>query len=325
MNKNFSFSEGSEMATKVLHSEAEALMAAAARLGNSIDLAADIIFNSQGKVILIGLGKSGHIAQKIAATLRSVGCCAVFLHPTEAVHGDLGIYQPGDATIILSKSGTTAELFQLLPIIRGFKSPVIGILGNVTTGLATEIDCIIDASVTSEADPLSIAPTTSSTLALALGDALAATLMQRTSFSHDDFAVYHPGGQIGKNLGRQVQNVMHRDVTTVSSSVTLKEAVIALSYRPLGAVCVVDKGMLTGIITDGDVRRAIERDLDLNTTLVQQVMKYNPITVHEDAALNLALELMENRSSQISVLPVTNGAGNLVGIIRLHDIYQMND
>ena len=195
----------------------------------------------------------------------------------------------------------------------------------MTTGLAAEMDCVIDASVTSEADPLNIAPTTSSTLALALGDALAATLMQRTSFSHDDFAVFHPGGQLGKNLGRLVQNVMHRDVTTVSSSATLKEAVIALSYRPLGAVCVVDNGTLAGIITDGDVRRAIERDLDINTSLGQQVMKHDPVTVREDAAINLALELMENRPSQISVLPVTDEAGNLVGLVRLHDIYQLND
>lgn len=313
------------IAQKVLQSEAAALIAAADRLGDSMDRAADIILNSQGKVILAGLGKSGHIAQKIAATLRSVGCCAVFLHATEAVHGDLGLYQPGDVTVMLSKSGTTPELFQLLPIIRSFNSPIIGILGNVTTGLAAELDCVIDATVTSEADPLNIAPTSSSTLALALGDALAATLMQRTSFSHDDFAVFHPGGQLGKNLGRLVQNVMHRDVTTVSSHASLKEAVIALSYRPLGAVCVVDEGMLVGIITDGDVRRAIERDLNIDTSLVMHIMKHDPVTVREDAALNLALELMENRPSQISVLPVLNKEKQLVGLVRVHDIYQLND
>jgi arabinose-5-phosphate isomerase len=317
--------ENSMPSIVVLQMEAAALITAAERLGDSIERAADIILSSRGKVIIAGLGKSGHIAQKITATLRSVGCCSAFLHATEAVHGDLGLYQPGDVTIMLSKSGTTPELFQLLPILRKFESPIIGILGNVSTGLASEVDCVIDASVTREADPLNIAPTSSSTLTLALGDALAATLMHRTGFTHDDFAVFHPGGQLGKNLGRLVENVMHREVMTISSGATLKEAVIALSHRPLGAVCVVDDDSLVGIITDGDVRRAIERDLDIKTSPVQGVMKRDPVTIHPSAPLNAALELMENRSSQISVLPVVSKSQTLVGLIRLHDIYQVND
>ncbi len=313
------------IAQQSLRIEAEAITEAARNVSDSIERAAGIILDSGGKIVVTGLGKSGIIAQKIASTLRSIGTPAVFIHAAEAFHGDLGIYNDGDVTIILSKSGTTPELFRLMPILQRFNSPVIAILGNTDTGLASKIDCIIDASVKCEADPLNLAPTASSTLALAIGDALAATLIQMTDFSHDDFAEYHPGGQLGKNLERMVENVMHRNVPAITTDKTLKDAVVALSYRPLGAVCIVEKDRLCGIVTDGDVRRAIQKDPDINATLVTDIMNSDPVSVPPDAPLTTALDLMENRASQISVLPVVKGDRELVGLIRLHDIYQAGD
>lgn len=318
-------SSNAGIAYDVLLSEASALSEAAARIGGTVDHAADMILSSNGRIIVTGIGKSGIIAQKIAATLCSIGFSSTFLHATEAVHGDLGVYKTGDVTIMLSKSGTTPELFALIPILHTLNSPTIGILGNITTGLAKEIDCVIDGTVKQEVDPLSVAPTASTTVALALGDALAATLMHKTGFTHEQFSLYHPGGQLGKNVSRLVETVMHREVPIISSNKTLKEAVIAMSYRPLGAVCVVDDGHLLGIITDGDVRRSIQSDLEISRVAISDIMKCNPITVSPIATIHTALDLMENRESQISVLPVVDNDNKLMGLIRLHDIYQITD
>ncbi len=314
--------EENSAAYKSLMIEATAILHAAKYVSESILKATYIILQSEKKVIITGLGKSGLIAQKIASTFRSIGINAHFMHATEAIHGDLGMYESGDVTIMISKSGTTSELIQLIPTLRSFNSAIIAIVGNLSTGLALEADCIIDASVKQEADLLNLAPTASSTLALALGDAIAATIMEKTAFTKEKYAVFHPGGQLGKNLGVLVEGVMHRNVQLISTDSTLKEAVIALSLVPLGAVCVVCDDKLEGIITDGDVRRAIEKDIDIKTLKVSEVMTINPVKIHEKSPLTVALGLMENRKSQISVLPVVSNESKLVGLIRLHDIYR---
>lgn len=312
-------------AVQSLEAEAQALLAAASRLDGGFTQAVDLLLDHSGKVVVSGLGKSGHIGHKLVATLCSTGTPAVFLHPSEAVHGDLGIYNPGDPTILISKNGTTAELLRLVPILRQFRSPLIGIIGNLHSPLAEQVDILLDASVQTEADPNDLAPTSSSTVAMALGDALAITLMQARGFSPDDFARYHPAGQLGRNLLLTVQDVMHTgdSVAWVSSAQSLKQVVIAMTQRPLGAACVVDGcGKLEGLITDGDLRRALQVHDDIRALRAGDVMTSAPITVAPIARLKDALALMENRARQISVLPVTDAEGQCLGLIRIHDIYR---
>lgn len=313
------------VARDVMCIEAEAIHMAAERLDGSLSRAVELIVSHPGKIVVSGMGKSGHIGQKIAATLSSTGCPAVFLHPAEAVHGDLGIYSPGDPTIFISKSGSTLELLRLLPILREFRSPMIGILGNLNSALAREANVILDASVTREADPLDLAPTASTTVALALGDALAIALMQVRGFKQQDFARLHPAGQLGRNLGLHVADVMHKreKVACVRPDAPLKEIVIAMTHYPLGAACVLDeKNSLVGIITDGDVRRALQHTDDIRTLNVAQIMTSNPITIEAQASLSVAITLMEKRTSQISVLPAVDEDNKFAGLLRIHDIYQ---
>lgn len=314
-----------EAARQSMRIEADALHVAAGRLDGGLSRAVEILLAHSGKIVVSGMGKSGHIGQKIAATLSSTGSPAVFLHPAEAVHGDLGIYSPGDPTIFISKSGATLELLRLLPILREFRSPIIGILGNLNATLAREADVVLDASVSREADPLDLAPTASTTVALALGDALAAALMQARGFQPQDFARLHPAGQLGRNLWLHVADVMHKreQIACVAPEVSLKEVVIALTRFPLGAACVLDdRNRLVGIVTDGDVRRALQHSDDIRALQAGQVMTANPTTVQAQASLIAAVNLMEKRSSQISVLPVLDDDGALAGLLRIHDIYQ---
>ncbi len=249
-----------EIARGVLEDEARALAAVAARLDHNWTEAVELLLRHKGKVVVSGIGKSGHVGQKIAATLASTGTPAVFLHAAEAVHGDLGIYTPGDPSILISKSGSTAELLRLIPILRQFRSPLIAIVGNLNSPMAKQADVVLDARVEREADSLNLAPTCSTTAALALGDALAVALMQARSFTDKDFARYHPAGQLGRNLWLKVADVMHQDETVawVKPATPLRQVIIAMSERPLGAACVVDQDhLLSGIITDGDLRRVL--------------------------------------------------------------------
>lgn len=316
-----------EIARSALRTEAEAILSAAQRLDGNITRAVELILAHPGKVVVSGLGKSGHVGHKIVATLCSTGTPAVFLHPSEAVHGDLGIYTPGDPTILISKNGTTAELLRLVPILRSFESPLIGIVGNKHSPLAEQVDIWLDASVSNEADPYDLAPTSSSTVAMALGDALAVVLMLARHFTPEDFARYHPGGQLGRTLLLRVQDVMHRGeaIAWVSRDDPLKQVVIAMTARPLGAACVVDENRrLEGLITDGDLRRALQVHDDIRTLQARHVMTTTPITVRACASLREALHLMEDRPRQISVLPVVDDSDGVtcVGLVRIHDIYQ---
>lgn len=316
-------------ARKVMETEAQAILTASLRLDRNLIAAVDLILAHSGKLIVTGLGKSGYVARGIAATLQSTGTPAVFLHPTEAAHGDLGVCQPGDSVLMISKSGSTAELLDLIPALREsmgqFRPSCIGILGNPSSPLAREMDVVLDASVQREADPEGFTPTASSAVAMAVGHALAIALMQARGFTAEHFSRLHAGGQLGRNLRLRVGDAMHRgdEVAWVAPEDSLKHVVIAMSQRPLGAACVVSPdGTLTGLITDGDVRRALQAHDDIRTLRACDVMTPRPSTLSEEVLLHEALAFMEDRPSQISVVPVVDAEHRCLGLLRLHDIYQ---
>lgn len=314
-----------EVGRQSMQAEAAAIQLAAERLGDSFERALDVILASKSKLVICGIGKSGHIGTKLAATLSSCGVPSVFLHAAEAIHGDLGVYQPGDPTMVLSKSGSTSEVLRLMPMFKKFASPVIAIVGNMNSPIAKGADVVLDGSVEREADPLNLMPTSSSTVSLAIGDALAAALVQARDFTKEEFARYHPGGQLGRNLLMTVGDVMHavEQVACASADETLREVVIRMTKYPLGGACVVDDdGSLTGIITDGDIRRLLSKEGDILSLRVGACMTQAPISTQISVPLGDAVRIMEDRRSQISVLPVVAGAGKLVGLLRLHDAYQ---
>jgi arabinose-5-phosphate isomerase len=308
-----------------MQTEAQAILAASERLGDNLDQAVELILARRGKLIVSGIGKSGHVGRKLAATLQSTGTPAVFLHASEAAHGDLGICQPGDTGLLISKSGSTGELLELVYPLKAIGAPLIGILGTVNSPLGPEMDVVFDASVQREADPGGFTPTASSAVALAVGHGLAIALMEARGFTRENFLHLHAGGQLGRNLRIQVKEVMHAgsEVAWVASDAGLKEVVIEISRRRLGAACVVSSnGALLGLITDGDVRRAFERHDDIRPLVASDVMTPSPTTIGPAALIHDALSLMEDRPSQISVLPVVDGkTGLCLGLIRLHDIY----
>jgi arabinose-5-phosphate isomerase len=304
--------------------EAASLTRAAARLDNELIRAVEIVLAHSGKVVVTGIGKSGHIAHKIVATLCSTGTPAVFLHPAEAVHGDLGVYTPGDPTVLVSKNGSSRELLALVPVLRDLHSPLIGILGSKKSPLAAQMDVLLDASVEREADPHNLAPTASAVAAMALGHAFAIALMCARRFTPREFSRYHPGGQLGRNLLLAVREAMHSgdEVAMVAPGASLKEVIIAMTRRPMGGACVVAQdGTLAGFITDGDLRRALTTHDDIRGLHAEDAMTRAPVTIGPDATLGDALERMERRPSQISVLPVVDDAGRALGLLRLHDIY----
>ena len=284
----------------------------------------DLILEHPGKIVVTGIGKSGHVARKIVATLCSTGTAAVFLHPAEAAHGDLGIYTPGDPTLLISRNGASAELQALVPTLRHFRSPLIGILGSTASPLAQQVDVLLDASVEREADPNNLAPTASAVTALALGHALAIALMCARNFTPEEFGRFHPGGQLGRNLKLNVSAAMHAgdEVAFVAPETSLRDVIIAMTRRPMGAACVVaPDGALAGLLTDGDLRRALTTHDDIRTLAARDAMTAAPVTIGPDATLGQALELMERRRSQISVLPVVDESGRALGLVRIHDIY----
>jgi len=312
------------VARAAIEIEAASLVRAAERLDDELIRAVDLILAHPGKIVVTGIGKSGHIARKIVATLCSTGTAAVFLHPAEAVHGDLGIYTPGDPTVLVSKNGSSRELLALVPILREFHSPLIGILGSRSAPLAGQLDVLLDASVEREADPHNMAPTASAVTAMALGHALAIALMCARNFTPQEFSRFHPGGQLGRNLLLQVREAMHGagEVAMVPPEASLKDVIIAMTERPMGGACVVAAdGTLAGFLTDGDLRRALTAHDDIRGLRAADAMTRTPVTIGPDATLGEALERMERRPSQISVLPVVDAAGRALGLLRLHDIF----
>ena len=321
-------SETHSLAIELLRAEADAIAKAASRLkASDIDPAIDLLAKCKGKVIVLGVGKSGIIGQKIAATLTSSGTAALFLHPSDALHGGLGIVTSDDAVIMLSNSGETDELLELLPYLKHRNVPLIAIVGNVKSSIAERADVKIDASVDQEACPLNLAPTASTTVALAIGDALAMTLMRAKGLTENDFASNHPGGQLGKRLTLRVADLMHSGSQnpTIAPDAAWMEIVSTITHYGLGAVNVVNgDGRLAGVITDGDLRRSLQRiaakDLAFANITCDELMTRDPVVTTPETLAYDALRLMEDRPSQISVLPVVDKGQKCVGLIRLHDI-----
>ena len=313
------------IAASILKIEANELLQAADRVSESIVDAAKLIDNHNGKVMICGLGKSGLIAQKIAATFCSVGRKAVFLHAVDALHGDLGIFDAGDPTIVISKSGSTEEIVRLIPILKEFESPLIGIVGNMNSSIIDDLDIVLDASIDNEADPLGIVPTSSTTLTLSIGDALTGVLMSVKGFNKNDFARFHPSGSLGKRLLLTVENIMQRisNVAVVNMTDKLRKVVIAMTEKPNGAAIVKCKNDEFGLITDGDLRRCLAEGEDIDLLDAEKIMTNDPVSISSNSSVDNALKLMEDRRSQISVLPVVSEEnGECLGLIRLHDIYQ---
>ena len=306
----------------ILRIEADSITSAAARLdAASVEKALDILVSCEGKVVVTGVGKSGVIAQKIAQTLTSTGTMAVFLQPSDALHGGLGVVGNDDVVIALSNSGETDEILAILPTLRQRSVAVISIVGNIDSTLARQSDAVLDAAVDKEACPLNLAPTASTTVALAIGDALAMTLMESKGHTQTDFALNHPAGRLGKRLTLSVRDLMHGS-PNVSPTAGWLDVVKAISKSALGAVNVVDERLkLLGIVTDGDLRRTIERTApdELSLLTAQSMMTASPVTASTDMLAFDAFRLMEDRPSQISVLPVLED-GKCVGLLRLHDI-----
>jgi len=322
--------EGSDHSQVValLRAEAEAIGKAASRLkAEDIDRVIGILSGCQGKIVLLGVGKSGIIAQKIAATMTSAGTAAIYLHPSDALHGGLGILSADDVVLMLSNSGETDELRQLVPFAKRRGVPIVAIVGNVKATLALSADAVLDASVDEEACPLNLAPTASTTVALAIGDALAMTLMRAKGLTEDEFASNHPAGQLGKRLTLRVADLMHSGSQnpTIPTDSSWMDIVSAITHFGLGAVNVIDnEGRLAGIITDGDLRRSMQRistaELAFANITCDELMTRNPVVTNPDMLAFDALHLMEDRPSQINVLPVVDDARLCVGLIRLHDI-----
>lgn len=316
-------SENFAKVTELLRIEAQAIERAADTLDEAaVSSALSLLANCAGKVVLLGVGKSGVIAQKIAQTMTSTGTVAVFVHPNDALHGSLGVIAAGDVVIALSNSGETDEIIALLPAIKLRKVSLIAIVGNMSSSLARTADVVLDASVDKEACPLNLAPTTSTTVALAIGDALAMTLMEEKGWTAEDFASNHPAGNLGKRLTLRVSDLMHPS-PNVYEQANWKEVVAAISKAGLGAVNVIDVDEhLKGIVTDGDLRRVLESTAleGFGGLRADTMMTEKPITVGKDALAYHALKIMEDRPSQISVLPVVDEDGKCLGLLRLHDI-----
>jgi arabinose-5-phosphate isomerase len=307
-------------ARQTLELEAEAIRRLAPRLGREFLAAVRLLSECRGKVVLTGVGKSGLIAKKIAATLASTGTPAVFLHAAEGAHGDLGVVTPGDVVIAVSTSGETEEILRLLPALRQIGTPVVSITGVRDSRLAKASGVVLLTGRAREACPLGLAPTTSSTATLALGDALAMALLEHRGFREEDFARLHPGGKLGTRWLR-VADLMHRgaDLPLVREKTPLLQAIYVMSSCKLGIAAVVDaRRRLAGVVTDGDLRRMIERGVDFSTTTAGEVMTRNPVTVDEKEFGVQAMRLMESRA--ITALAVADGAGKLRGLIHLHDL-----
>lgn len=309
-------------AKQIMDLEIAAAKAVRDRLNGGFVEAVDAILKTTGKVIFVGAGKSGLIAQKVAATLRSTGVVALFLHPSDAAHGDLGMVSEGDVVVLISKSGETEEVRDLIPALRRNGAKLIAMVGEESSRIARAADIWIDVGVEREACPIGLAPTSSTTVTVLVGDALAAVLMQLRGFTQEDFARNHPGGSLGKQLLLDVSDMMYSDHPTCLDSTPMPDVLVQLTHKALGGVCVVDQtGRLSGLITDGDVRRSIQRfgDRFLHVT-ASDVMTADPTSIHKDEKAIDALLLMENRPSQITVLPVVDDEGKCVGLLRLHDL-----
>ena len=308
---------------KVIDIEIKGLSLLKEKINTSVADAVETIFNCRGKVILTGMGKSGLVAKKIASTMSSVGTPAIFLHPADGMHGDLGIIGPDDVVIAIGKSGESSELNGVLPSIKNVGAKIIGIMGNGNSTMARYSDVIIDIGDIEEACPFNMAPTTSSTVIMVLGDAMAVALMKMRGFGLADYALLHPGGQIGKRLTMRVSDVMlkgsNNPIINISHSV--KNCISEISKKLAGAVSVVDNdGRIMGLVSDYDIRKHIEKEENIFSMEIKDIMNLNPISVYEDEKAFSALKVMQEREKPITILSVLNRNNIVVGMLRMHDL-----
>jgi arabinose-5-phosphate isomerase len=319
MGNRINDEESLELARRVLHIEAKAVANLEAKIGQTFATAVRLLAGMRGRVVVTGMGKSGLVGRKIAATLSSTGTPAVFLHPAEAVHGDLGMVSNRDAVIIISKSGKTMELQGIIPYIKLLGVPVIGLLGETDSALGEACDVVLDCSVDEEACPFDLAPTASTTATLAMGDALAVALLKVKGFRREDFAFLHPGGALGRHLRERIEDVMMKgdDIPLVEKRTLLPEVISEMSNKKLGTTCVLDEeGRLWGIVTDGDLRRLMGRGVSLQNLRAEEFASPNPKTISPSALVTRAINIMETHN--ITVLPVVEDEGRVVGIVHMH-------
>jgi arabinose-5-phosphate isomerase len=315
----------SETALRTISLELEAVSALQRRINEDFSKACSLILNCSGRVIVMGIGKSGHIARKIAATLASTGTPAHFVHPAEASHGDIGMITGNDIVLALSNSGTTEEILIILSVLKRKGIPLISLCGKADSPLAESADVNLDASVEKEACPLGLAPTTSTTVALVLGDALAMALLEARGFTAEDFAISHPGGNLGRRLLLKVNDVMHQgnDIPRVPESINVSEALLEMSAKKLGMTTIENaQGEICGVFTDGDLRRVLDKKLDLQSTRIGQVMTSKYRSISEHALASEAAKIMQD--NEIYSLVVLNDGKELRGIVTMHDLLKAN-
>ena len=292
------------------------------RFSDDLSAAVDLIYKCKGKVVVMGTGKSGIIAQKIVATFNSTGTYSIFQHTADTVHGDLGAVREDDLVLIISKSGSTAEIKTLIPIFKSLNIKIISMVGDLKSELAKLSDIVLDVSIKKEACPHNLAPTSSTTTTLVLGDAIAITLLQKRGFSEKDFASFHPGGNLGRKLLLKISDIMVTgdDIPVVKESDKLKEVIYEISSKRLGCAVVTNKKTIKGIITDGDIRRYLEKNMDLKNTNAKDVMTSNPKRVTDNILAKTALEFMED--NKITQLIVTDKSDKLSGMIHMHKLIE---
>ncbi len=310
-----------ELGLAVITTEADAVAALSGRLGDDFHRACDLVLNCTGRIVVTGMGKSGHVANKIAATLASTGTPSFFMHSGEASHGDLGMITAEDVVIALSNSGETSEITLLLPLLKRLGIPLIAFTGKADSTLARQADIHLDVSVEREACPLGLAPTSSTTAALVMGDALAVAVLEARGFTEEDFALSHPGGNLGRRLLLRVADIMHtgKGIPLVTAGSTLEETLVEMTAKGLGMSGVVDDaGRLVGIYTDGDLRRTFEKMPDIGNALVDDYMTPDPVTIASGRIASEALKMMHDR--KINALMVVDADGGIQGALNMHDL-----
>jgi arabinose-5-phosphate isomerase len=308
----------------VVKIEAEAVANLEGSINNDFAKAVQTIYESTGRVVLTGMGKSGLIARKIVATLNSTGTAAIYLHPTDALHGDLGMVRKEDVVILISKSGSTEEIAKLLPMLKRLGVKLIAMSGNPGSSLVKQSDIFLNISVKEEACPHDLAPTSSTTATLVMGDALSVALLQKRGFTAEDFALLHPGGSLGKRLSLKIDEIMIKGdgVPVVKENSSIKDIILEMTSKRLGTTCVVDNaGKLSGIITDGDLRRLLEKTMDVKHLVATDIMSKKPKVTEKDYLASFALQLMENH--KITSLIVTDKNKKPIGIVHLHDLINL--
>ena len=309
---------------EVIRIEAEAVANLSDSINSEFVKAVELIYNSKGRVVLTGMGKSGLIARKIVSTLNSTGTASIYLHPTDALHGDLGMVRKEDVVILLSKSGNTEEIVNLLPLLKRIDVALIAMCGEEDSKLCKECDIFLNISVKEEACPHDLAPTASTTATLAMGDALAIALLQRRGFTAEDFAFLHPGGSLGKRLSLEIKEIMIKGdkIPRVHEGTSIKDVILEITSKRLGTTTVVnDEGILTGIITDGDLRRLLERTMEIKNLTAKDIMTINPKVMKANFLASFALQQMEN--FKITAMIIIDDENKPVGLIHLHDLVNL--